>query len=43
VKRPGDVSVDVGKTACAVPVAEAYLAKVEGMGRVGVKRKTLRC
>jgi hypothetical protein len=42
-KKLGDVSVDVGKTACAVPVAEAYIAKVEGMGRVGVKRKTLRC
>jgi hypothetical protein len=42
-KKLGNVSVDVGKTACAVPVAEAYLAKVEGMGRVGVKRKTLRC
>ncbi len=42
-KKLGDVSVDVGDTACAVPVAEAYIAKVEGMGRVGVKRKTLRC
>jgi hypothetical protein len=42
-KKLGNVSVDVGDTACAVPVAEAYIAKVEGMGRVGVKRKTLRC
>ena len=39
----GDVSVDVGDTACEVPVAERYIAKVEGMGRVGVKRKTIRC
>jgi hypothetical protein len=42
-KQLGDVSVDVGKTACEVPVAEAYIAKVEGMGRVGLKRKTIRC
>jgi hypothetical protein len=42
-KKLGNVSVDVGETACEVPVAEGYIAKVEGMGRVGVKRKTLRC
>jgi len=42
-KKLGDVSVDVGDTACEVPVAERYIAKVEGMGRVGVKRKTIRC
>jgi hypothetical protein len=42
-KKIGNVSVDVGDTACAVPVAEGYIAKVEGMGRVGVKRKMLRC
>lgn len=42
-KTLGDVSVDVGDTACEVPVAEAYIAKVEGMGRVGLKRKTIRC
>jgi hypothetical protein len=42
-KTIGNVSVDVGDTACAVPVAEGYIGKVEGMGRVGLKRKTLRC
>jgi hypothetical protein len=42
-KTLGNVSVDVGKTACEVPVAEGYIAKVEGMGRVGLKRKTIRC
>jgi hypothetical protein len=42
-KKLGDVSVDVGKTACEVPVAEEYIAKVEAMGRVGLKRKTIRC
>jgi 3-methyladenine DNA glycosylase AlkD len=41
--KMGDVSVDVGDTACKVPVATEYIAKVEGMGRVGRKRKTIRC
>jgi len=39
----GDVSVDVGETACQVPVATAYIAKMEKAGRVGKKRKSLRC
>jgi hypothetical protein len=39
----GNVSVDVGETACEVPVATAYIAKMEKAGRVGKKRKTLRC
>jgi hypothetical protein len=39
----GDVSVDVGDTACEVPLAAAYIAKMEKAGRVGKKRKTLRC
>jgi 3-methyladenine DNA glycosylase AlkD len=42
-KKLGDVSVDVGETACKVPVATAYIEKVEGMGRVGLKKKTIRC
>lgn len=39
----GAVSVDVGETACEVPLATAYIAKIEKAGRVGKKRKTLRC
>jgi 3-methyladenine DNA glycosylase AlkD len=39
----GNVSVDVGETACDVPVATAYIEKMEKAGRVGKKRKTLRC
>jgi 3-methyladenine DNA glycosylase AlkD len=39
----GEVSVDMGDTSCKVPVATAYIAKIEGMGRVGKKRKTMRC
>lgn len=39
----GDVSVDMGDTACKVPLAAAYIAKVEAAGRTGQKRKTIRC
>jgi len=42
-KKIGNVSVDVGDTACKVPIALVYIAKVESMGRVGKKKKTLRC
>jgi hypothetical protein len=39
----GAVSVDVGNTACKVPLATAYIAKIEAAGRLGQKRKTIRC
>jgi 3-methyladenine DNA glycosylase AlkD len=39
----GVVTVDMGGTACKVPDALGYIAKVEGMGRVGKKRKTAFC
>lgn len=39
----GKVSVDVGGTACKVPLANDYIDKVVNKGRVGVKRKTARC
>jgi 3-methyladenine DNA glycosylase AlkD len=39
----GDVSVDVGETACKVPVASTSLEKMEASGRIGKKRKTIRC
>lgn len=39
----GKVSVDVGGTACKVPLATDYIEKVIQKGRVGVKRKTARC
>ena len=42
-KEIGEVSVDVGDTACTVPLATAYIAKIEAAGRVGKKRKTIRC
>jgi len=39
----GKVSVNMGNTACKVPLATEYLAKIEKMGRVGKKRKMVRC
>jgi hypothetical protein len=42
-KQIGAVDVDMGDTACKTPLASDYIAKVESMGRVGRKRKTLKC
>ena len=42
-KAIGKVSVDVGGTACKVPLANDYIDKVIARGRIGVKRKTARC
>ena len=42
-KEIGKVSVDVGGTACKVPLATEYIDKVIDKGRVGKKRKTARC
>ena len=39
----GEVSVDAGETSCKVPLAIAYIEKIENAGRVGKKRKTMRC
>lgn len=39
----GNVSVDMGDTACQVPLASAYIAKIEAAGRQGKKRKSARC
>lgn len=39
----GAVSVDMGDTACNVHLATAYIEKIEAAGRVGQKRKTIRC
>lgn len=42
-KQIGEVSVDMGDTACQVPLATAYIEKCETAGKVGNKRKTIRC
>jgi 3-methyladenine DNA glycosylase AlkD len=39
----GDVSVDVGDTACKVPLATDHIAKLEASGRADKKKKTIRC
>jgi 3-methyladenine DNA glycosylase AlkD len=39
----GKVSVDVGGTACKVPLADAYIDKAIDKGKIGKKRKTARC
>jgi 3-methyladenine DNA glycosylase AlkD len=39
----GTVTVDMGGTACKVPLATEYIQKNIDMGRVGKKRKTARC
>lgn len=39
----GKVHVDVGNTACKVPLASEYIKKLEDKNRVGMKRKTCIC
>jgi hypothetical protein len=42
-KQLGAVSVDVGETACSIPLATAAIAKAETAGKIGRKKKTIRC
>lgn len=42
-KEIGKVSVEMGGTACKVPLATQYIQKVVDKGRVGKKRKMARC
>jgi 3-methyladenine DNA glycosylase AlkD len=42
-RQIGNVSVDVGDTDCQIPLATAYIEKVESRGRLGQKKKTIRC
>ncbi len=42
-KKLGKVEVDLGGTSCKVPVAAETIAKVEKAGRLGKKRKTIKC
>ncbi|MFS0823127.1 DNA alkylation repair protein [Bacillus sp. 1P02SD] len=39
----GKVHVDVGNTACKIPLAFEYIKKVESKNRIGMKRKTCIC
>ena len=42
-RKLGKVQVDMGDTECKVPDAVAVLQKNESMGRIGKKRKTMKC
>ncbi len=42
-KALGPVEVDMGDTACSIPLASASIEKAEAAGRIGKKRKTIRC
>ncbi|WP_438349323.1 DNA alkylation repair protein [Paenibacillus sp. FA6] len=39
----GKIHVDVGQTACKVPLATEYIEKIESRGKIGVKKKTCIC
>ncbi len=42
-KKIGKVSVEMGETACKVPLATDYIAKMESKGNAYKKRKTIKC
>lgn len=42
-EKIGKVHVDVGQTACKVPIATDYINKIKARGAIGVKRKTCIC
>ncbi len=42
-KAIGEVEVNMGDTACKVPDATSYIAKMEATGRLGKKKKMARC
>ncbi len=42
-RKNGKIEVMTGKTACKVPFAPDYLQKIIDMGRIGFKKKTLKC
>ena len=42
-KKIGKVEVFMGKTACKVPFGPDYLKKMKDMGRIGKKKKTMKC
>jgi 3-methyladenine DNA glycosylase AlkD len=42
-QKIGEVSVDMGNTACKVPFAPDYIKRAQKRGATGKKRKTVRC
>ena len=42
-RRIGEVKVDMGQTSCKVPLASDYIQRAADRGRLGFKRKKVRC
>ncbi|WP_026567821.1 DNA alkylation repair protein [Bacillus sp. UNC41MFS5] len=42
-EKIGKVHVNVGQTACKVPIATDYIKKIEDRNKIGIKRKTCIC
>jgi len=42
-EKIGPVSVNMGDTACKVPLASEYIEKIQKRGAIGKKRKTVKC
>lgn len=42
-KNNGDIYVDMGNTSCKVPFAADYIRKVKDKGKLGKKKKTVKC
>ncbi len=42
-KNVGVIKIDMGDTACKIPVATASIEKIESLNRVGQKRKHIKC
>jgi 3-methyladenine DNA glycosylase AlkD len=42
-KKIGKVEVNMGNTACQVPSSPEYIKKIKDAGRIGAKRKTVKC
>jgi 3-methyladenine DNA glycosylase AlkD len=42
-KKIGKVEVNMGDTACKVPSSPEYIKKIKDAGRIGAKRKTVKC
>lgn len=42
-KKIGKVEVNMGDTACKVPSSPEYIKKIKDAGKIGAKRKTVKC
>jgi 3-methyladenine DNA glycosylase AlkD len=42
-KKIGKVEVNMGNTACKVPSSPEYIKKIKDLGKIGAKRKTVKC